>query len=379
MSAPPTRKPRAICSADGRGAAPPSDGILDEAYERFHRTGPEFEGFLSNHGPMAADVLIRLGAADQVPGWVQGYLRRLEEPPAATRPIDPAQWRAALGDPARLGDWLALFERLMQDDPWQDVLRTWWPRLLPGAVAAATHCLIRTGHAVRALRAEITDPRTSELAQALGYWAARWQPVPGPGPRRGRLPVGAALDGVPPLGASAAGVSDAVRERLAVVQAAGGWQPALDAIVEPGPADAVPQALNDLTDAAVGRYLRWAHGEPVLLVHAATAPRAAGLVLPSLPRSLWIDTYTAAWTVSAAITAAYRPLDPAPAEPPVHGPELERHPDDASVGSVVEAAVRNHDEHVLKFTEVAVESHHRGNPAALAAAGRAAELISPGW
>ena len=29
-------------------------GTLDEAYERLHVTGPEFDGFLSNHGPMAA-------------------------------------------------------------------------------------------------------------------------------------------------------------------------------------------------------------------------------------------------------------------------------------------------------------------------------------
>lgn len=31
-------------------------GILDEAYERLHRTGPEFDGWLSNHGPMAAEA-----------------------------------------------------------------------------------------------------------------------------------------------------------------------------------------------------------------------------------------------------------------------------------------------------------------------------------
>ena len=30
----------------------PSAGTLDEAYERLHVTGPEFDGFLSNHGPM---------------------------------------------------------------------------------------------------------------------------------------------------------------------------------------------------------------------------------------------------------------------------------------------------------------------------------------
>jgi hypothetical protein len=33
-----------------------SAGTLDEAYERLHVTGPEFDGFLSNHGPMAAEA-----------------------------------------------------------------------------------------------------------------------------------------------------------------------------------------------------------------------------------------------------------------------------------------------------------------------------------
>ena len=30
--------------------------VLDETYTRMHTTGPEFEGWLSNHGPMAADA-----------------------------------------------------------------------------------------------------------------------------------------------------------------------------------------------------------------------------------------------------------------------------------------------------------------------------------
>jgi hypothetical protein len=36
-------------------------GTLDEAYERLHATGPEFDGWLSNHGPMAAEAMVRTG------------------------------------------------------------------------------------------------------------------------------------------------------------------------------------------------------------------------------------------------------------------------------------------------------------------------------
>ena len=42
--------------------------LLDEAYDQLHTKGPEFEGWLSNHGPMAVDALIRLGRGDDVAG-----------------------------------------------------------------------------------------------------------------------------------------------------------------------------------------------------------------------------------------------------------------------------------------------------------------------
>lgn len=349
----------------GNAAQLGSTGVLDEAYERLHRTGPEFSGWLSNHGPMAADALARLGAGDQVHCWVNGYARHLEDPPEARWPIDEADWREPLGDASRLGDWVALFARLVHAEPWQHVLIRWWPRLLPGAVAAATHGLIRTGHAVRALRDEVTEPRIVELAHALGYWAARWEPLPGSGVPDGHLPVGPALDGVPALGASGG-----IRTRLAAVQASQQWPPALNALAPVEAADAVPRALDALTDAAVSRYRRWAHGNPVMLVHAATAPRAAALVVPVLPRDLWLPTYSTAWTVSAAITAAYRPAND-------HQADATPYPDDPE--PVTAAAVANHDEHVIKFTEVAVESHRRGNHDALPAAARAAALVTPNW
>ncbi len=56
-------------------------GTLDEAYERLHATGPEIDGFLSNHGPMAAEAMVRGGHGDLVDSWLDGYMRCLEEFP----------------------------------------------------------------------------------------------------------------------------------------------------------------------------------------------------------------------------------------------------------------------------------------------------------
>src|SRR6266567_4868421 len=83
-------------------------GILNEAYERFRDTGPEWgENRLTNHGPMAAEVLVRRGHEAQVHHWVDAYLRRLDDLPSAGDPITDDTWRDALGDERRIGDWTA--------------------------------------------------------------------------------------------------------------------------------------------------------------------------------------------------------------------------------------------------------------------------------
>lgn len=337
--------------------------LLDESYLRLGRTGPEFDGWLSNHGPMAADALIRLGRADQVEGWVGRYARRLHEAPGPRWTIEESQWREVLGDASRLGDWCAFFHRSLSEEPWRDVLLRWWPRLVDGAIASATHGLIRTGHAVRALGESATPARTAELAQALGYWAARHQRLPshrGPG---GTLSPLEALDAVPGIG-----VDGGIRSRMRDLDESPAWPPVVPRLRRVAHPDEVPAALDALVDAAVTQYARLAHGNPVMLVHAATAPRAAALVLPTLPRELWTATHDAAWAASAAIVAAYRPRA---VDDPARLGALAA----LAIEDVVDRAVGTGDEHAIKFVEVARESHRRGNPAALGAGARATELI----
>ena len=181
-------------------------GTLDEAYQRLHVTGPEFDGWLSNHGPMAAEAMVRHGHAGTVHRWLDGYMRRLEEFPRGSGPIG-SDWPEALGDPRRIADWTAYFGREVSEQPWRQALETWWPRLLPGVAAAATHGVIRVGHAVRALAEDGEDAdHLAELAHGLAYWAARWQPVPG---------------------TPATDQSGGIRERLAQLTGLPGWPDAL--------------------------------------------------------------------------------------------------------------------------------------------------------
>jgi hypothetical protein len=360
------------------------DGALDEAYERLHRTGPEYEGWLTNHGPMAAESMVRGGHGRVVHRWLDGYLHRLEERPGGTSPIGPGEWRDALGDERRLGDWLAFFDREVRERPWREVLTTWWPRLLPGIAAGATHGVIRTGHATRTLlaRDEAYGPRVAELGQALGYWAARWQPVPavaipavgsptaaGAEARAGTARADDALGAVPRVPDQSQGI----RYRLGQLADLPGWAPVLGALRPAGSPEAVPARLAEVADAATVRYLTHGHGSGVMLVHAATAPTAVLRTLPALPATLWEASLNAAWAASAAVTAAYAPAEPAPRPDlpvAVTGP--------GAAEEVFARAVRHGDEHVIKLADTCLEVYGRtGDTDALSAAIRATELIAP--
>jgi hypothetical protein len=350
-------------------------GTLDEAYLRLHATGPEFDGYLSNHGPMAAEAMVRRGHADGVNRWLDGYMRRLEEFPRGTAPIG-ADWQEALGDPRRVADWTAYFRREMTLQPWRAVLGTWWPRLLPGVAAAATHGVIRVGHAVRALLADGDDDvHVAELAHGLAYWAARWLPVPGTVtglglPAAGGAPAASAADALAAV-PRIADQSGGVRERFGQLADLPGWPAALAAPCIPASAAEIRSWLAGLADAATIRYLSYGHGNGIMLVHSATAPGAVLRTLPALDTELWAPSLAASWAATAALTAVYAPAVPA-ARSELPGPPTGPH----ATEDTFARAVDHGDEHVIKFADTAVDVYARtGNGDALAAAVRAAELI----
>jgi hypothetical protein len=328
-------------------------GTLDEALERLHTTGPERNGWLSNHAPMAVEALVRHGRAPAVHRWLDHYAHKLEDLPPARLPVTADSWREALGDPARSTDWTRFFARELADRPWRSVLAEWWPRLLPGIAGGATHPAIRTGHAVRTLlTTEETAPRRAELAHALGYWAARHQPLPPLAPLAVAPTAAAALDAVPPVPEQDGGI----RARLAQLTAFPVWGEAPDP-------DAAKELLTELVTAATHRYASHGHGEPIMLVHAATAPNAVLRTLPALPRELWAPSVAAAWAAAAAVTAAYTPREAAPyARTGLTAEE------------VFERAAAHGDDHTIKFTDTALDV---GDPLALAAAVRSIDLNPP--
>lgn len=114
-------------------------------------------------------------------------------------------------------------------------------------------------------------------------------------------------------------------------------------------------------------YLSHAHGNPVMLVHAATAPNAILRTLPSLPREFWPDSAAAGWTAAAAIFAAYAP--------PGAGALDRAHPVTTSAEGF-EAAAANGDEHAIKFADTALDVYDwTADPRALRAAHHAAAVL----
>ncbi|MHC0433242.1 questin oxidase family protein [Streptomyces sp. O3] len=356
-------------------------GILDEALLRLHATGPEYQGGLSNHAPMAVEALVHHGQAAAVHQWIDRYSGKLEDFPDLREPITEANWREAMGDERRVADWIAYFEREISGEgrPWRDVLAQWWPRLLPGIAASATHSVIRIGHAVRTLLGgDESAPRVAELAHALGYWAARQLYLPEVRTLRTAPSALAALDAVEAVPEQGGGI----RNRLSQISAFPTW-PGHAAATAPsagdgsagagnagdgnaGDPDAARAALTELVTASVHRYATHGHGEPVMMVHSATAPNAVLRTLPALPRELWPSSLAAAWAASAAVTAAYRPR-----EGVVYSPSGE-----LTAEEVFQAAAAHGDDHTIKFTDTALDV---GDAAALAAARRAVELNTPLW
>jgi hypothetical protein len=352
-----------------------SDGELIEAYDRFHRTGPEWgPDQLTNHGPMAVEVLVRRGRPDVVRPWVDGYIRRLDELPRGITAITDQSWAEALGDGRRVGDWTSYFTRQLAEQPWREVLATWWPRLLPGIVAGATHGVIRTGHAVRTLLAgEQNQPAIDELAHGLAFWAARSRSAPAYLAPAGTLDPLAALDAIPRVASQQGNIAN----RFGQMTAESGWPASVSQLRPASTPDDIQARLGDLVSAATVRYLSHGHASPVLLVHTATAPNAVLHTLPALPAQLWEPSLNAVWAASAALYAGYAPPDstppdsapgPRPAPPAAQDAEAE--------AGMLDRAVRHGDEHVIKFTDTAAEVYARtGNADALAAALRVAELI----
>ena len=350
-------------------AAVPAGDALDDAWRQLHADGSVTRGGLSGHAPMALHALAALGApAERLAGFLRGNRdRRIALPPPST-PIDPANWRAALGPRrdtpdweaanARHGDWLQFFTEQLAATPWRDVLDLWATRLLPGLSGAATHGIIRTGHAAAALHERVSPVRLAELARGLAYWASSYE----------ELPARAVVSPVDTFDAALARLPRLQVERKRLAHGPNIVAALRDAATIEGLADArdlvAPQAdpaaqLSALTATFARVYLQsGTQHDTIAFVHAITAPGALRKLLPCIRPATAKAALPYAFQAAAAIWCAFsRPDDDGAVTAPPDATPLRA------------AALAHDDVHAIKLTEVLLQEHALSpDPAYLAAA-----------
>ena len=342
----------AIASAVGGSKDPSPKGVeaMEDALALLAPTGPEYDGRLANHGPMAAEALVVLGRPDAVVPWVEKYRRRLREHPGGSRRIDPQAWREALGDGSRVGDWIVFFDRELGERPWRQAIGLWVPRLSPGIVAAAFHGIIRTAHAARSLEARETPARRRELAEGLAYWAATYNALPEARERAagGRQPSQAieAVRAVPKeQRVSYGNIVDRLRP-LDSFPPFAGVADLVDSTGDPS------SFISDLTETFSTAYLvNVAEGGSVITyLHGVTGPSAMRLLVPYLDRPAVASMLRYGWQGAAGVYSASggRAGVPAPAAA-------------GSFEDLIDRALATGDEHAIKFTE-ACRREHALNP-----------------
>jgi hypothetical protein len=334
------------------------DGVLDEALAALAGFATEYGAGFSNHGPMAAEALVRLGRGDDVARFVDTYRRRLEPAPGPGRAPGADDLEGALGMHDRWADWLALFERELDGRPEVSVVAEWVPRLAPGTVGAATHGLIRTAHALRSLvtpqgaaapgGSEAGSLRRHEMAEGLAYWAATYQELPGPPLLVGRDGVTAAVARLPTLPEEAP-EEPFITERVRYLDmVAAPFEQAVASLGAPRDLHAALTALA--VQGAVAYVANAGGGHEIALVHAVTAPMALDLLLPVLHPGDRPVAFAYGWQAVAALHTAYATVRIDPGE---HQPE-EAPPDAAQLAA---AAVDSGDEHAIKLAEAALRVH----------------------
>ena len=323
---------------------------IDDALEVLKDTGPEFGGGLANHGPMAAEALIALGRSDLVMPCVERYLPVLDEHPAARRPISQDDWGAALGDHRRVGDWIAFFDAELRDGAWEPVLDEWAGRLAPGLVAAGTHGLIRTAHAVRSLGQGETPARRHELAEGLGYWAARYHRLPDRRMGEGNLMPSQAIGRVERVPLEEQVTGGLIIDTLRPVDDAPGFPEVADLVAT---ADA-SAFLSDLTQTFARVYVANVEetGHVIGFVHSVTGPSAVRLIVPHVSEPTGAALRRYVWQAAAALYAAMGRYEPSAGE---------FEPPDVALGELADDAAATLDAHAIKFTEACLREY-RLNP-----------------
>jgi hypothetical protein len=317
---------------------------------------------------MAIEAMCAMGRHDSVRPWFERYRHWLSPRPSRVDLLTNENWRAALGDIRRVEDWFEYFRNELEDRPWRAVLDEWAIRLAPGIMAAATHGVIRTGHATRAIAIEDNSARRRELADGLAYWAADYLPLPAERHAPARAMPSEAIARVQMIPQEIRhGNFGSFTDSLAELDSFAPFKQTLDAVDTSGDASAF---VSDLTTTFASVFLANANDfyTTIAFVHAVTGPSALRPMLPHLSDATAHAALRYAWQAAAAMYATFGVSADLPRVEEVKIRDVDE---------LVDRAIACGDEHAIKFTEVCIREHALNpDPAFLAAAQHAIRMLS---
>ncbi len=327
---------------------------LDEALESISSAGPELENGQTNHAPMAIEALCAMGRGDAVLPWLDRYRKGMTVWPGARGQISLETCDAALGRLDLVGDWRAFFDNELQEAPRRDVVNRWTTRLMSGFSAAATHGVIRVGHAVRALTISETQPRIRELAAGLAYWASTYQILPSDlSATVSMLSPREAILRVPIMPTEKRRFTGTITSSLEALDEFAAFAPVI------GIADLstdFSMAVSSLTETFALVYLANAPDvlSSIIFIHGVTSVAVIRQILPHVDEATAYSLLRHAWQSGCALYAAFG----------VHPPSLsELESPRESYETLIDMAVATGDEHAIKFTEACVrENSFRASP-----------------
>jgi hypothetical protein len=319
---------------------------LDEALDQLSGCGPQLANGNFNHAPMVAEALCALGRPDSVLPWLERYRPRLLPRPAMGEPIRPAEWRAALGKRESFSAWSAFFAGALLASAWPEVLDLWAGRLAPGFSAAATHGPIRVGHAVRALTAGNSPPRLRELADALASWAASYSELPtAAGAANGTMAPDAALARVPVIPPEARG-SGNIAAALGRLGDVPDFASAIGSVDLGGEFDALAARLTELFARVYLANVR-DRLTAIVFVHGVTSLAAIGHIAPYVGAATGRSLLRHGWQAGCGLYACFGGA----------GFAAEVRPSEVGEQVLIDRAIANGDEHVIKFAEACRHRH----------------------
>ena len=341
----------------------------DEALDLLFGLGADLTNGMTSHVPMVAEALSAMGEGLAAVAWVRAHRKSIVPRNAALKKIAGEAWCEALGQHWRFADWSAFFVAEIASDGWRAVCGRWVARLAPVFPAAATHGVIRVGHAVRALAVAETPLRLQEFAHGLALWASTYVELPATRTAAAKLSPAEALARVALVPEAKRQNGGAITFALTQLMHAPGFDGVLDLI------DSERSAKQTAFEAAEA-FARVAVANvqnpltAIVFTHGVTGVAAVLNLLPHVSAATAQTLVAYAWQSGAALMSAYAkaPFDSAAAVPRP-----------AAVDRVARA-VANGDDHVIKLTEACLALNAaRPSPAFVAASDIVAANLPEDW